>query len=505
MTVWEYPIKLYDKQRQAVASQADEVLFGGSLAGGKTEMILKHMVDICLLIPGAKVLVIRKNYPQMVEIEQRLRLRIPKEVATLNKSDHVMTFKHNGAELHLGYLNSDEAAENYQGHQYVQIGYDELTHYDQSWVDRVNERLRDPEREALMEEHGLRIRMLAASNPGSRGHAWVRERFIDPAPAGEMFEVEATDEFGDPLLGKDGQVIKIRRQFIPSSLWDNPYINHDAYLARLSGMDPERKRAMIYGDWTIPSGIRFPQFRAQPVRGEGGVITHPGHVVSPEELPLDVVGHARVVGVDFGFSRPFAAVWMAKVKDIIVVYREEVVEELTATQQAERILAVEAEGERRPERPITVALDPAGWRRDINHVGPKLGAEDAPLGSIAHSYRKVLAGTGGEVVKGLNDRVHGWATLDELLAVDPKTGLPRVLIYNTCRRLIKALQGAPRDKRRPEDVDTTYAEDDVLDSFRYGYMELLGRDYHRKLTGHERLAREGRSDTVTGDVGRVGF
>lgn len=46
MTTWKYPIELYDKQKLAVSSPADQVLFGGSLAGGKTEMILKHLVDI---------------------------------------------------------------------------------------------------------------------------------------------------------------------------------------------------------------------------------------------------------------------------------------------------------------------------------------------------------------------------------------------------------------------------------------------------------------------------
>lgn len=456
MTTWKYPITLYDKQRLAVSSKADQVLFGGSLAGGKTEMILKHMVDICTLIPGAKVLVVRKNFPQMKEIEQRLRLRIPKEVATLNKSDHVMTFKHNGAELHLGYLDSDDAAENYQGHQYVQIGYDELTHYDQSWVDRVNERLRDPERVGLMRQHGLKIRMLAASNPGSRGHSWVRERFIEPAPHGELFTSPATDENGNPLLGEDGQPIVISRQFIPSSLWDNPYLNHDEYLATLSDMDPERKRAMIYGDWSIPAGTRFPQFRESI------------HVIKPEEFPIPVVGTVRVVGVDYGINDPMAAVWMAKVGDTIVVYRDHVEEGLASSQQAQRVKELESIEERQHSE-VTVALDPNGWARNPAFGGVKLGpgSDEAPLGSIAHYFKQAL---GDRVVKGWNPRVQGWSIFDELM-IERDTGvvdedgkhvkLPRILIYDTCRDLIKALQSAPRSKRDPQDIDTNWKDDHV--------------------------------------------
>jgi len=456
MTTWKYPIDLYDKQRQAVASKADEVLFGGSLAGGKTEAILKHMVDICLLVPTAKTLVIRKSFRQMTEIEQRLSTRIPPQVGKLNKSENAMFF-YNGSQLRLGYLASEDDAENYQGHEYVKTGFDELTHYDESWVDRVNERLRAPQDiERRMDELGLTIGMLAASNPGSRGHAWVKERFIDPAPAGQMFESPSFDDQGDPELDSDGQPIMIRRQFIPSNLWDNPFINHDKYLRRLSGMDPERKRAMIYGDWSVPAGTRFPQFRERV------------HVIKPEDFPIPPVGVVRVVGVDYGINDPFAAVWAAKVGDTIVVYRDHVQDGLAASQQAAKVLELESE-EERLHSDVTVALDPNGWARNPHFGGKKLspGADEAPLGSIAYAFREAL---GDRVVKGWNPRIQGWAIFDELM-VERDTGmvdddgnpvkLPRILIYDTCRELIRGLSSAPRAKRDPQDIDTTWKHDHV--------------------------------------------
>lgn len=485
MSEWVYPIKLYDKQRLAVASKADEVLFGGSLAGGKTEMILKHMVDICILVPGIKVLIIRKHYGDMSEIEQRLRKRIPAEVATLNKSDHVMTFKHNKSELHLGYLASEEDAERYQGHEYVKVGFDELTHYDREWVVGVVSRIRaSKETQDIMESHGLALGMLAASNPGSRGHSWVKETFIDPAPAGEEF------------VGEDG----VRRVFIPSSLYDNPYIDHDNYVRKLGGYSEEKKRAMIHGDWGIPSGTRFSQFRERI------------HVIKPEEFPIPAVGVVRVVGVDYGINDPFAAVWMAKVGDTIVVYRDHVEEGLAASQQAQRVLELETP-EERLHSDVTVALDPNAWARNPHFAGPKLapGSDEAPLGSIAYDFRKAL---GERVVKGWNPRVQGWAIFDELM-IERDTGmvgedgqpvkLPRLLIYDTCRHVIKFFNSAPRSKRDPSDVDTTWAFDHQGDAARYCAAEILGRSYHRKVGPHERLAREGRSDTVMGDVSRVGF
>ena len=500
MTTWKYPIELYDKQKLAVSSPADQVLFGGSLAGGKTEMILKHLVDICCLIPGAKVLMVRKQFSHMTEIEQRLRLRIPSEIASLNKSEHVMTFKHNGAELHLGFLDSDESAERYQGHQYVQIGYDELTHYDESWVNRLNERLRDPERVELMREHGLKIRMLAASNPGARGHSWVKQRFIDPAPAGELFTVPVLDDAGKPLRGADGKPLASTRQFITSSLWDNPYLNPDEYLATLADMDPERRRAMIYGDWSIPAGTRFPQFRERI------------HVIKPEDFPIPPVGVVRVVGVDYGINDPFAAVWAAKVGDTIVVYRDHVQDGLAASQQAAKVLELESE-EERLHSDVTVALDPNGWARNPHFGGKKLspGADEAPLGSIAYAFREAL---GDRVVKGWNPRVQGWSIFDELM-VERDTGmvdedgapvkLPRILIYDTCRELIRFMSSAPRAKRDPQDVDTTWRFDHVGDAARYCVAELLGLSYNRPLSGHERLRLEGTNRSVTAGAQTVSF
>lgn len=500
MSTWRYPIELYSTQREAVASQADQVLFGGSLAGGKTELLLKHLVDVCSLIPGVKVLIIRKSFPQMVEIEQRLRLRIPKQIATLNKSDHVMTFKHNDAEIHLGYLDSDDAAERFQGHQYAVITFDELTHYDQSWVDRVTERLRDPEREALMATYGLRVRMLAASNPGSRGHSWVKERFVDPAPDGEVFEVPVTDEDGQPMIGKNGKPIVTTRQFIRSSLWDNPFINPDRYLASMGEMDPERKRAMIYGDWSIPAGTRFPQFRERV------------HVIKPEDFPIPVVGAVRVVGVDYGTNDPFAAVWAAKVGDTIVVYRDHVQDGLAASQQAARVLELESD-EERLHSDVTVALDPNAWARNPAYGGVKItpGSDEAPLGSIANFFRGAL---GDRVVKGWNPRVQGWAIFDELL-VEKDTGmvsedgtpvkLPRILIYDTCRELIRFMSSAPRAKRNPQDVDTDWKHDHVGDAARYCVAELLGLSYRTKLPASAALARAAGNRPVTAGVQSASF
>ena len=93
-----------------------------------------------------------------------------------------------------------------------------------------------------------------------------------------------------------------------------------------------------------------------------------------------------------------------------------------------------------------------------------------------------------------NERVAGWALLDEHLRVR-KDGLPRLLVYNTCTNLIRTLPAIPRDKRRPEDVDT-HAEDHALDACRYLLAQLAGK--HR--ADPDRPAPPGAAMAATADL-----
>lgn len=447
--VWQYPFKPYAKQRQALTSPADEVLFGGSLGGGKSEVLLAACVTVCTLVPGAKALLVRRSFGELSELVKRLRERLPTEIAKYNKSEHVFHFA-NGAELHLGYLERPEHATRYQGHEFVLVAFDELTHYDKESYVLLMSRLRATGRVAeRMKQLRLPLRTLSASNPGSKGHGWVKAHFIDPAPHNSLF----TDE-------ESGA----KRIFIPSSLYDNPYIDHAEYLKKLGAMDPDLKRAMVDGDWDIISGTRFNQWRTKH------------HVISPSQLPIPALTGRKVIAVDYGFSAPFAAVWLCLLHDgLVVQYREEYATELTARQQAKRILELSTEEEAITGEKIPIVMDPAMWRRNDATTKKNLNTDLPPVGSPAHDYMKVL---GRVPHKGVNSRVHGWAQLDEKLLVRDD-GFARYMVYDTCRDTIRTLPAMPRDKKNPEDVDT-HGDDHLLDSIRYGLMFLAGKRVGQK-------------------------
>lgn len=442
------------RQALAHATLVDELLYGGAAGGGKSRFARMEALAFALQVPGSATLVLRKTFKDLNRAGGMIpgfRMEVPKQLGGYNGTDHVWTLR-NGSTIELGYLNSDADVANYQGAEYQLIIVDEVTQQTEFRYRYLLSRLRSSGALAdRMAAAGLRPRIICTGNPGGVGHGWVKSRFIDPAPAEQVWRPAPSLE--DPEPGT--------RCFIPARVTDNPHID-DGYIKKLNALPDAERRALRDGDWDVYSGQRFKDFRRAI------------HVIDPEDVPISLGGVQKAVGVDYGLDAPFAALWGARLADgLIVVYREAYQPDLTPQQQAELIRDSEAPGERDHARPIPVALDPSTWARnpylekapgaDVANVDPTA----PPVGSIADHYRKVL---GRSVVKAHNDRLNGVALVADKLRVRAD-GLPRLLIYSTCRNLIRTLPALPRDAKRPEDVDT-HAEDHAYDALRYLIQEL---------------------------------
>lgn len=91
-------------------------------------------------------------------------------------------------------------------------------------------------RATLRSAAGVPTQMVASANPGGVGHAWIKARYLDPAPP------------MTPFLGADGQ----QRVFIPSRVTDNPALlkADPTYIDRLKASGPPwLVRAWLEGDW----------------------------------------------------------------------------------------------------------------------------------------------------------------------------------------------------------------------------------------------------------------
>lgn len=468
------------KQRLALAYDVDEMLFGGSAGGGKTDVLIAAGLRLCKSVDGATALILRLRHGDLHDIKNRIQAREP--TAMFNKSEHIFYFP-NGSELHLGHALYDDDVLKWQGAELQLLLVDELTHFTKWQYTFLLSRLRATGHiKEQMDKMGVKPRAMSSANPGGVGHAWVKSRFIAPAPEFQQFRTQT------------GSV----RVYVPSRLTDNPHLDQDTYRRQLQNLDPVMQRAMIEGDWDILLGsVRFPQWRRHL------------HVVEPEDYPLDILEHPRAVGVDYGVADPYAAIWGALMPDgTVVIYRETGGTDKTAAEQAAIIKGLEAEGERTKTRPVPVNADRSMWNR-TGKSGAKLpNGDDKPdKGSIAYDYYKEF---GIALRKSNSDRLAGWALIDKLLrprpcdgscGVDDCEGHPRLVVYSSCVNIIRDIASIPRSKKNPEDAATENVNDHYPDALRYLCMDLVNHPKRRtspQPTAEERLKRHTNKPITSG-------
>lgn len=145
--------------------------------------------------------------------------------AKWNGQDYKWTFP-SGATLSLGYMDTDEDVYHHQGAAYNFIGWDELTQFKQWQYQYLLSRNR------RLEECCIPLQIRAATNPGGKGHAWVKQYFLIEGPKND-------------------------RAFIPAKLDDNPFLDRRSYDLALSKLDPTTRKQLREGSWDATVGKMF--------------------------------------------------------------------------------------------------------------------------------------------------------------------------------------------------------------------------------------------------------
>ena len=160
-----------------------------------------------------------------------------------------------GATITFAYMETDSHRYRYQGSEYNFVGFDELTHFSERQYSYLASRLR--------RKQGVTIppRMRSASNPGGRGHEWVKQYFL----------VEG---------------LSMGRPFIPARLDDNPFLDQDEYRRSLNLLDPITRQQLLSGNWNA--------------RHAGAIFNRDWFV--PSEVPTQVERLARCW--DLAAARP---------------------------------------------------------------------------------------------------------------------------------------------------------------------------------------------------------
>ena len=235
------PLKRYcphlptPKQLAFLLCPRPEVLFGGAAGPGKTEALLMGALQL-VEYPGYHALLLRRTFRQLNQsnsIMNRARQWLTNTDAVWNNTDKRFTFP-SGATLTFGNLDAEDDVYQYDSSEFQYIGFDELTSFSDRQYTYLFSRLR------TTIDNPVPLRMRSASNPGNRGHDWVKARFMIGQP--------------QEALQRDFPT----RFFLPARIADNPHIRSDEYLASLANLDAVRRRQLLDGDWDVmPSGNLF--------------------------------------------------------------------------------------------------------------------------------------------------------------------------------------------------------------------------------------------------------
>ena len=141
----------------------------------------------------------------------------------------------------------------------------------------------------------LRPKIIITTNPSGAGKQWVKERFVDPAPAGKIVKTEI--KAYNPQTKKDEIMVKTQVHIF-SSYKENTHLSPEYVLELESIKDPELRKAWLYGDWNASygDGMFNDVFRTSI------------HVIPQFKVPDTWYIYT---GFDWGWSKPFATLWLA--------------------------------------------------------------------------------------------------------------------------------------------------------------------------------------------------
>lgn len=204
-----------------LASKEEELLYGGQAGGGKSDALLMAALQYVSEEEYSALLLRRtmKDLNQPNAIMNRcgswLYPFVDNKEVDWNGDTKTYTFP-SGATLTFGYLSHDNHLDQYQGAEFQFVGFDELTQFTEHQYSYLHSRLR------RLEDSVVPIRMRAGTNPGGRGHEWVKKKFVIPTA---------------PI------------PFIPSAYTDNKYLDIEQYGQQLDKLDPVTRLQLKFGDW----------------------------------------------------------------------------------------------------------------------------------------------------------------------------------------------------------------------------------------------------------------
>lgn len=437
----------FPRQSQFHRSKAKYRLFGGAAGPGKSLALLMEAIKQAHKHPNVNTLILRRTFPELEKsIIDPFRRIVPRAMynGSYNDSKHVVTWT-NGSKTYFGYSESEKDITQYQGAEFLFIGMDEITHFLLKQWEFMKSRNRCP-------VPGSFPCMAGASNPGDRGHEWVRSLFIDKEAPRES--EEDTLRLYNPT----------EYYFIPARVTDNPiYANDQGYLDSLRSLPLAMRQMYLEGNWDIAPGSYFDIWNATEMT-----------VLRDEVLMKD--WWPRWISIDWGFAHNLAVHWHTATppdehgRRIVYTYREWVTKGKVPDVIGRTVCEMSKNADGVFENIDEIFMDaPRDKRTD----------EDSVYVQVEQALRRY--GLSQSVEWPDKDRVGGWMLMYQLL----KAGEWK--ICQECPDAVRSLPTLIRDPDFKEDIiKTDTIADDVADGLRMGLKSRLKR-WKRKPPLEERV------------------
>lgn len=442
-----------------LSSPVFETLFEGTRGPGKTDALL---ADFCQHVNcgyGAswRGILFRATYKQLSDVVAKskawFKLWFPG--ATFNESDYVWTFP-GGEQLLLRYMRTLADYENYHGHAYPWIGWEELTNWA---IPDMYLKMFSCCRSTVK---GMPRKVRATTNPYGKGHNWVKARFQLPHMRGRVIYTT-----GEPdRVAIHGHISE--NTILLSA--DPDYIKN----IRAAASNPSQLAAWLEGSWDVTSGGMFDDL--WQVRR---------HSVAPFAIPKSWTVDRSF---DWGSSKPFSVGWWAESDGTELTFPDGKVMQTVrgdlfrvaewygcrkgAPNEGLKMLASDiAEGIKFREMSMGLAGRVKPGPADSSIFDEENGnciAKDMQRKGV--SWEKADKGPGSRKQgwEQIRKLLKGSLNLDEAdeLIIGPREKPGLFVVGSKCPDFMRTVPPIPRDEKDPDDVDTE-VEDHAADEVRY--------------------------------------
>lgn len=466
-------------QKKFLTCPAWECLLHGNRGGGKTDVLIMDYLQGVGQGYGQdyRGLLLREATTELGDVIAKCKKWIPRifPTAKYNGSRKIWTFEE-GETLWLNYARTEDDYEQYHGHEYPWIGWEELTNHP---LPNVYLKLMSCNRSSNPD---IPKKYRATCNPSGPGHQWVKSRFIDAIKVGKILREELEVEYPDANGEMIKEIFVVTRSHVQSLASENKaLLNADPmYMAKIFALtqdDDMLRKAWIDGSWDLIMGGFFTDVWDKNI-----------HVLEPFTIPH---GWRLTRSFDWGSSKPWA-----------VTYGFEANGEQPDVEGLPYI----------PRGSIIVPNEVYGWNGNVNEgdmaissvmaeriitvddtlfteYGIKCtpGPADTQIWEVrdGSSIAANLASHGCKwtrAYKGSGSRVAGWSIIRQMLGAAKRGELekPHLYFFDQAQHHIRTLPLMQRDKKKPEDIDTDL-EDHAMDSLRYLLSKKMTRIKRRKV------------------------